>query len=131
MCSKQLLAAKTDNPYVCWRTWALKKQSRQGRLTHDASHLFTNKDKNMSTLLQQLNNNLSLQMQNIMSDNPSAEELKAISEQTKQLTSISKQIIDNHRLILDAAEFNYNMGNKVDISDIFTDVSDKKAISHG
>lgn len=70
-------------------------------------------------------------MQNIMSDNPSAEELKAISEQTKQLTSISKQIIDNHRLILDAAELNYNMGNKVDISDIFTDVSDKKAISHG
>lgn len=85
----------------------------------------------MSTLLQQLNNNLSLQMQNIMSDNPSAEELKAISEQTKQLTSISKQIIDNHRLILDAAELNYNMGNKVDISDIFTNVSDKKAISHG
>ena len=85
----------------------------------------------MSTLLQQLNNNLSLQMQNIMSDNPSVEELKAISEQTKQLTSISKQIIDNHRLILDAAELNYNMGNKVDISDIFTDVSDKKAISHG
>lgn len=85
----------------------------------------------MSTLLQQLNNNLSLQMQNIMSDNPSAEELKAISEQTKQLTSISKQIVDNHRLILDAAELNYNMGNKVDISDIFTDVSDKKAISHG
>ena len=85
----------------------------------------------MSTLLQQLNKNLSLQMQNIMSDNPSAEELKAISEQTKQLTSISKQIIDNHRLILDAAELNYNMGNKVDISDIFTDVSDKKAISHG
>lgn len=85
----------------------------------------------MSTLLQQLNNNLSLQMQNIMSDNPSTEELKAISEQTKQLTSISKQIIDNHRLILDAAELNYNMGNKVDISDIFTDVSDKKAISHG
>ncbi len=85
----------------------------------------------MSTLLQQLNNNLSLQMQNIMSDNPSVEELKAISEQTKQLTSLSKQIIDNHRLILDAAELNYNMGNKVDISDIFTDVSDKKAISHG
>ena len=85
----------------------------------------------MSTLLQQLNNNLSLQMQNIMSDNPSAEELKAIGEQTKQLTSISKQIIDNHRLILDAASLNYNMGNKVDISDIFTDVSDKKAIGHG
>lgn len=85
----------------------------------------------MSTLLQQLNNNLSLQMQNIMSDNPSVEELKAISEQTKQLTSLSKQIIDNHRLILDAAELNYNMGNKVDISDIFTDVSDKKAIGHG
>ena len=86
----------------------------------------------MSTLLQQLNNNLSLQMQNIMSDNPSIDELKAISEQTKQLTNVSKQIIDNHRLILDAASLNYNMGNKVDISGIFIDVvSDKKAISHG
>lgn len=86
----------------------------------------------MSTLLQQLNNNLSLQMQNIMSDNPSAEELKAISEQTKQLTNVSKQIIDNHRLILDAASLNYSMGNKVDISGIFIDViDDKKVIGHG
>lgn len=86
----------------------------------------------MSTLLQQLNNNLSLQMQNIMSDNPSIDELKAISEQTKQLTNVSKQIIDNHRLMLDAAELIYSMGNKVDISGVFIDIhDDKKAISHG
>ena len=71
-------------------------------------------------------------MQNIMSDNPSVEELKAIGEQTKQLTNVSKQIIDNHRLILDAASLNYSIGNKVDISGIFIDViDDKKVIGHG
>ncbi len=84
----------------------------------------------MSTLLSQLNKNLALQMQNIMTDNPSVEELKAINEQTKQLTHVSKQIIDNHRLFLDAAKLNFEMGNKTNLNSLLVDVHTDKAIGH-
>ncbi|MCD6251999.1 MAG: hypothetical protein J7J29_06730 [Psychrobacter sp.] len=47
----------------------------------------------MSTL-HKLISNLELQMNNIMSDNPSKDELKAINEQTRQLTAVSKQVVD-------------------------------------
>lgn len=70
----------------------------------------------MSTL-HKLLNNLDLQMQNIMSDNPSNEELKAIDEQTRQLTAVSKQVVDIYRLSLDAGKFARATGADVFVSD--------------
>ncbi|MBO1529619.1 hypothetical protein J3492_00125 [Psychrobacter sp. F1192] len=65
------------------------------------------------TILAQLNKNLSLQMANIMGADSDEEELKAVAEQTRQLTAVSKQIIDSHRLVLDANKFAYSTGEEV------------------
>lgn len=69
----------------------------------------------MSTL-HKLISNLELQMNNIMSDNPSKDELKAINEQTRQLTAISKQVVDIYRLSLDAGKFAHQTGADVIVS---------------
>ena len=70
----------------------------------------------MSTL-HKLLKNLDLQMDNIMSDSPSSEELKAINEQTRQLTAVSKQVVDIYRLSLDAGKFARATGADVFVSD--------------
>lgn len=70
----------------------------------------------MSTL-NKLLKNLDLQMQNIMSDSPSSEELKAINEQTRQITAVSKQVVDIYRLSLDAGKFARATGADVFVSD--------------
>ena len=69
----------------------------------------------MSTL-HKLISNLELQMNNIMSDNPSKDELKAINEQTRQLTAVSKQVVDIYRLSLDAGKFAHQTGAVVIVS---------------
>lgn len=69
----------------------------------------------MSTL-HKLISNLELQMNNIMSDNPSKDELKAINEQTRQLTAVSKQVVDTYRLSLDAGKFAHQTGADVIVS---------------
>ena len=69
----------------------------------------------MSTL-HKLIRNLELQMNNIMSDNPSKDELKAINEQTRQLTAVSKQVVDIYRLSLDAGKFAHQTGADVIVS---------------
>jgi len=69
----------------------------------------------MSTL-PKLISNLELQMNNIMSDNPSKDELKAINEQTRQLTAVSKQVVDIYRLSLDAGKFAHQTGADVIVS---------------
>lgn len=69
----------------------------------------------MSTL-HKLISNLDLQMNNIMSDNPSKDELKAINEQTRQLTAVSKQVVDIYRLSLDAGKFAHQTGADVIVS---------------
>lgn len=69
----------------------------------------------MSTL-HKLISNLELQMNNIMSDNPSNEELQAINEQTRQLTAVSKQVVDIYRLSLDAGKFAHQTGADVTVS---------------
>lgn len=69
----------------------------------------------MSTL-HKLISNLELQMNNIMSDNPSKDELKAINEQTRQLTAVSKQVVDIYRLSLDAGKFAHQTGADVIVS---------------
>ena len=55
-------------------------------------------------------------MNNIMSDNPSKDELKAINEQTRQLTAVSKQVVDIYRLSLDAGKFAHQTGADVIVS---------------
>ena len=69
----------------------------------------------MSTL-HKLISNLELQMNNIMSDNPSKDELKAINEQTRQLTAVSKQVVDIYRLSLDAGKFAHQTGADLIVS---------------
>lgn len=69
----------------------------------------------MSTL-HKLISNLELQMNNIMSNNPSKDELKAINEQTRQLTAVSKQVVDIYRLSLDAGKFAHQTGADVIVS---------------
>lgn len=69
----------------------------------------------MSTL-HKLISNLELQMNNIMSDNPSKDELKAINEQTRQLTAVSKKVVDIYRLSLDAGKFAHQTGADVIVS---------------
>ncbi len=74
------------------------------------------------TILAQLNKNLSLQMANIMGADTDESELKATAEQTRQLTMISKQIIDSHRLVLDANKFAHSTGAAVEIGDDLLEV---------
>ena len=69
----------------------------------------------MSTL-HKLISNLELQMNNIMSDNPSKDELKAINAQTRQLPAVSKQVVDIYRLSLDAGKFAHQTGADVIVS---------------
>lgn len=71
----------------------------------------------MSSTLNKLLKNLDLQMDSIMSDSPSSEELKAINEQTRQLTAVSKQVVDIYRLSLDAGKFARATGADVFVSD--------------
>jgi|GEM_PF-2482943 len=70
-----------------------------------------------SHTLNKLLKNLDMQMDNIMSDSPSSEELKAINEQTRQLTAVSKQVVDIYRLSLDAGKFAHQTGAEVRVSD--------------
>ena len=70
----------------------------------------------MMSTLHKLISNLELQMNNIMSDNPSKDELKAINEQTRQLTAVSKQVVDIYRLSLDAGKFAHQTGADVIVS---------------
>ena len=81
----------------------------------------------MSNTLKKLLANLDLQMSNIMSDNPSADELKAIHDQTRQLTAVSKQVIDIYRLSLDAGKFAYavNDRDQIAVSDELLGISQK------
>lgn len=69
-----------------------------------------------SHTLNKLLKNLDMQMDNIMSDSPSSEELKAINEQTRQLTAVSKQVVDIYRLSLDAGKFAHQTGADVIVS---------------
>lgn len=70
----------------------------------------------MSALKNMLKN-LELQMNNIMADSPSVDELGAIKEQTRQLTAVSKQVVDIYRLSLDAGKFAYQTGQEVKVDD--------------
>lgn len=70
----------------------------------------------MSALKNMLKN-LELQMNNIMADGPSEDELSAIKEQTRQLTAVSKQVVDIYRLSLDAGKFAYQIGQEVKVDD--------------
>lgn len=79
----------------------------------------------MSNTLHKLLANLDLQMSNIMSDGPSAEELKAIHDQTRQLTAVSKQIVDIYRLSLDAGKFANLINEEVQVSDALLGISQK------
>lgn len=79
----------------------------------------------MSNTLKKLLSNLDLQMTNIMSDNPSAEELKAIHDQTRQLTAVSKQVVDIYRLSLDAGKFAHLIDEEVKVSDELLGISQK------
>lgn len=76
----------------------------------------------MSTL-EKLLKNLDMQMSNIMSDNPSDEELKAIHNQTRQITAVSKQVVDIYRLSLDAGKFAYLNNQEVEVSDELLGIS--------
>tara|TARA_R110002049_G_scaffold169401_2_gene336033 strand:+ start:25 stop:306 length:282 start_codon:yes stop_codon:yes gene_type:complete len=79
----------------------------------------------MSNTLKKLLSNLDLQMSNIMSDGPSAEELKAIHDQTRQLTAVSKQVVDIYRLSLDAGKFAHLIDEEVKVSDELLGISQK------
>lgn len=81
----------------------------------------------MSNTLKKLLANLDLQMSNIMSDGPSVEELKAIHDQTRQLTAVSKQVIDIYRLSLDAGKFAYAVNDReqIAVSDELLGISQK------
>ena len=81
----------------------------------------------MSDTLRKLLSNLDLQMSNIMSDGPSADELKAIHDQTRQLTAVSKQVIDIYRLSLDAGKFAYTVNDhdQIAVSDELLGISQK------
>lgn len=73
--------------------------------------------------LEKLLRNLDMQMNNIMSDNPSDEELKAIHNQTRQITAVSKQVVSIYRLSLDAGKFAYLNDQEVEISDELLGIS--------
>ncbi|WP_352338219.1 hypothetical protein [Psychrobacter sp. 16-MNA-CIBAN-0192] len=82
----------------------------------------------MSTL-QKMLSNLELQMNNIMADSPSEAELKAINEQTRQLTAVSKQVVDIYRLSLDAGRFAYHTGQEVRVDDDMISIGGSRSLS--
>ncbi|MGP5518049.1 hypothetical protein ACTXNA_07375 [Psychrobacter celer] len=55
------------------------------------------------SMLEQLNRSLSLQLANVMESD--GEELEEEIKRTKAVTDISKQILDGHRIVLDATKF--------------------------
>jgi len=55
------------------------------------------------SMLEQLNRSLSLQLANVMESD--GEELEEEIKRTKAVTDISKQILDGHKLVLDATKF--------------------------
>lgn len=54
-------------------------------------------------MLEQLNRSLSLQLANVMESD--GEELDEEIKRSKAVTDISKQILDGHRIVLDATKF--------------------------
>ena len=79
--------------------------------------------------LQKMLKNLELQMNNIMADNPSEQEVKAINEQTRQLTAVSKQVVDIYRLSLDAARFAHQTGQEVVVDDDVLSIGSSQPLS--
>lgn len=66
------------------------------------------------SMLEQLNRSLSLQLANVMESD--GEELEEEIKRTKAVTDISKQILDGHKLVLDATKFAFEkMQRDVDI----------------
>lgn len=55
------------------------------------------------SMLEQLNRSLSLQLANVMESD--GEELVEEIKRSKAVTDISKQILDGHRIVLDATKF--------------------------
>lgn len=55
------------------------------------------------SMLEQLNRSLSLQLANVMESD--GEELDEEIKRSKAVTDISKQILDGHRIVLDATKF--------------------------
>ncbi|MGP5103646.1 hypothetical protein ACTXJH_06730 [Psychrobacter celer] len=55
------------------------------------------------SMLEQLNRSLSLQLANVMESD--GEELAEEIKRSKAVTDISKQILDGHRIVLDATKF--------------------------
>ncbi|MGM8890688.1 hypothetical protein ACS8FA_07545 [Psychrobacter sp. 1Y1] len=65
------------------------------------------------SMLEQLNRSLSLQLANVMESD--GEELEEEIKRTKAVTDISKQILDGHRIVLDATKFAFEkMQQEVD-----------------
>jgi hypothetical protein len=54
-------------------------------------------------MLEQLNRSLSLQLANVMESD--GEELEEEIKRSKAVTDLSKQILDGHRIVLDATKF--------------------------
>ena len=79
--------------------------------------------------LQSMLKNLELQMNNIIADSPSEAELKAINEQTRQLTAVSKQVVDIYRLSLDNAKFANQLGQEVIVDDEVLCLSNSQPLS--
>ena len=79
--------------------------------------------------LQKMLKNLELQMNNIMADSPSEAELKAINEQTRQLTAVSKQVVDIYRLSLDAGRFAHQTGQEVRVDDDMISIGGGRSLS--
>lgn len=55
------------------------------------------------SMLEQLNRSLSLQLANVMESD--GEELEEEIKRSKAVTDLSKQILDGHRIVLDATKF--------------------------
>lgn len=55
------------------------------------------------SMLEQLNRSLSLQLANVMESD--GEDLDEEIKRSKAVTDISKQILDGHRIVLDATKF--------------------------
>lgn len=82
-------------------------------------------------ILQKTLNNLALQQDNIMSADASEVELIAINEQTRQITAVSKQVVDIYRLGLDASKFAHQTGADVYISKEMLSIGHNKLLDTG
>lgn len=76
------------------------------------------------SMLEQLNRSLSLQLANVMETD--GEELEEEIKRTKAVTDISKQILDGHRIVLDATKFAFEkMQRDIDFDDSLLSVGYK------